>query len=83
MDAAGKDWNSPLDPDDWAALRRQGHAMLDDMLDHLQGAAAGAGPVWRQPGAAIRDSIREALPATGAPLEEVYQQFRSSILPYS
>ncbi len=83
MDAAGKDWKSPLDPDDWAALRRQGHAMLDDMLDHLQGAAAGAGPVWRQPGAAIRDSIREALPATGAPLDEVYQQFRTSILPYS
>lgn len=83
MDAAGKDWKSPLDPDDWAALRRQGHAMLDDMLDHLQGAAAGSGPTWRQPPAAVRASLREPFPATGMALEQVHAQFLSSILPYS
>jgi len=25
-----------LDPSDWSAFRRQGHQMLDDMLDYLE-----------------------------------------------
>jgi aromatic-L-amino-acid/L-tryptophan decarboxylase len=26
-----------LDPADWEAMRRLGHRMVDDMLDHLRG----------------------------------------------
>ncbi|MGC8050171.1 hypothetical protein, partial [Salmonella enterica] len=34
-----------LDPADWSGLRAQGHRMLDDMIDHLEGLSGQ--PAWR------------------------------------
>jgi len=36
-----------LDPQDWSRLRLQGHRMLDDIFDHMQGLRDG--PLWRAP----------------------------------
>jgi aromatic-L-amino-acid decarboxylase len=70
-----------LDPTDWDSVRAQGHRMLDDMVDHLQGLRAQ--PVWREPPRNLRAAFREALPVQGAPLEEVYERFADQVLPYS
>ncbi|PWE32057.1 cytochrome D ubiquinol oxidase subunit I [Maritimibacter sp. 55A14] len=48
---------STLDPEDWAAFRRDAHAALDAALDHVEGRAAR--PVW-QP---VPEPVKEALSA--------------------
>lgn len=70
-----------LDPTDWDGLRAQGHRMLDDMFDHLQGLRGE--PVWREPSDALRAAFREPPPAAGADLAAVHARFREQILPYS
>ncbi|WP_207801778.1 pyridoxal phosphate-dependent decarboxylase family protein [Phenylobacterium hankyongense] len=70
-----------LDPADWSAVRGQGHRMLDDLFDHLQGLRAQ--PVWREPPAAARQGFREALPLAPSALEQVHETFLENVLPYS
>ncbi|HKR87060.1 MAG TPA: pyridoxal-dependent decarboxylase [Phenylobacterium sp.] len=70
-----------LDPDDWSALRAQGHRMLDDVFDHLAGLRAQ--PLWREPPQALREAFRAEFPEGPADLAAVHRQFRESILPYS
>lgn len=70
-----------LDPVDWSALRAQGHSMLDDMLDHLQGIRAR--PVWQPIPDAVRASFREPLPREGSGLDQVHETFMDSILPFA
>src|SRR5258705_7558226 len=70
-----------LDPTDWDSVRAQGHRILDDMVDHLQGLRAQ--PVWREPPPYVRAAFREALPVERAPLAEVYDRFADHVLPYS
>jgi aromatic-L-amino-acid decarboxylase len=69
-----------LDPADWAAFRRDAHAMLDDLIDHCE--AMPAGPVWRPMPPAIRASFAEPLPAAPTALAEVHAAFRHRVLPY-
>jgi glutamate/tyrosine decarboxylase-like PLP-dependent enzyme len=73
--------NTSLDPQDWAATRALGHRMLDEMIDWL--ATSRDRPVWRQMPAALRTEFRAALPTGPAPVEQVYEDFRRLILPYS
>lgn len=75
------DQSESLDPSDWPTLRAQGHAMLDDMFDHLQGLRSQ--PVWRAPPQALRESFRAALPWQGQDLGEVHERFVRDIAPYS
>jgi aromatic-L-amino-acid decarboxylase len=70
-----------LDPDDWHALRAQGHRMLDDMFDHI--AEVRARPVWRPIPAETRARFREELPRAGGDLGEVYREFAEHIAPYT
>ena len=70
-----------LDPLDWSALREQGHRMLDDMFDHLQGLRDQ--PVWRQPPDALRQGFREPLPAEPTPVEDLHARFLAEVLPYA
>ncbi|QUD86018.1 pyridoxal phosphate-dependent decarboxylase family protein [Phenylobacterium montanum] len=69
-----------LDPDDWDAVRAEGHRMLDDMLDHLQGLRGQ--PVWRPIPQAVRDSFHEPPPAGPTPLGDIHRDFLTRILPY-
>jgi len=70
-----------LDPDEWAPLRKQGHAMLDDMFDYLE--TIRDRPVWQQAPAEVRASFDSPLAEQGVPLEELHQQFMQTILPYT
>ncbi|MGT2452459.1 hypothetical protein ACU4GI_03780 [Cupriavidus basilensis] len=70
-----------LDPVDWSGLRAQGHRMLDDMLDYLQGIRER--PVWQPIPDAVRGRFREPLPRQGSGLDQVHQTFMDSILPFA
>ena len=69
-----------LDPADWRELRAQGHLMLDDMFDHLEGLRAE--PVWRPIPDALREAHRTPPPRAPDDLGGVHEQFLSEILPY-
>lgn len=73
--------SSPLDPADWASFRAQGHRMLDDMLDYLEGIEKR--PVWQSIPDTARAAFREALPAGPSGLAEAHQQFMTNVLPYA
>ncbi len=83
MNTESNDWKSPLEPEDWGALRKQGHAMLDEMFCYLQRASTGRGPVWQPIPPNVRHSIIESLPQAPCALEQTYGLFRDSILPFS
>lgn len=74
------DQPSLLDPDDWQAFREQAHRALDVTLDHLQHRAGQA--VWQ----AIPDRIKQlddTPPTSGTPLDDIVQQLRDQVLPYT
>ncbi|BBB59885.1 cytochrome d ubiquinol oxidase subunit I [Undibacterium sp. KW1] len=70
-----------LDPDDWQALRAQGHRMLDDILDYAEHIRER--PVWQVIPDEVRAKFQSGLPIAPAELGEVHQQFMKNILPYS
>lgn len=73
--------DASLDPRDWAALRSQGHRMLDDMFDYLE--RIRERPVWQPIPDAVRARFRDQLPLNPADLSAVHQEFLENILPYS
>ena len=73
--------NETLDPKDWPAMRALGHQMMDDMMDYLQN--IGSKPVWQKIPAEIKDSFKTAIPQKPSPLQEVYDDFKTNILPYT
>lgn len=71
---------SQLEPDDWQAFREQAHRALDAALDHIQ--QRPEQPVWQE----IPDRIKklnDTPPAAGALLEDIVQEVRDDILPYT
>lgn len=69
-----------LDPSDWAAIRLQGHRMLDDMFDHLEHVKHR--PVWQQAPQAIRSTMRAPLPIEPTDLRDVHTHFKEAVLPF-
>ncbi|MDI1365122.1 MAG: pyridoxal-dependent decarboxylase [bacterium] len=69
-----------LDPSDWAAFRAQGHAMLDDLCDHIEGLTTG--PVWRAPPTAAKARFEADLPLEPTDLAECHEIFKANVLPY-
>jgi aromatic-L-amino-acid decarboxylase len=72
---------SSLDPENWSEFRDQAHRMLDDMLDYTAGIRQQ--PVWQVIPEDVRARFRQELPAQPTPLEQVHQEFMTSILPYT
>ncbi len=70
-----------LDPEDWSGLRALSHRMVDDMVDHLAGVAAG--PVWTRMPGALRSELRGPLPRAGEGLDAAYAEFRRLVQPYA
>ncbi|MGI9286889.1 MAG: pyridoxal phosphate-dependent decarboxylase family protein [Pseudomonadales bacterium] len=71
---------SQLEPEDWQAFREQAHGALDATLDHIQ--RRPEQPVWRE----IPDRIKklnDTPPAAGTLLEDIIQEVRDDILPYT
>ena len=73
--------NLTLDPSNWQAMRSLGHLMIDDMMDYLEN--IGKEPCWRKIPSAVKEFLREPLPQKGAAIEEVYEEFKQNILPYT
>ncbi|HEY4074120.1 MAG TPA: pyridoxal-dependent decarboxylase [Herbaspirillum sp.] len=70
-----------LDPSDWRVLREQGHRMLDDMFDYLEGLRER--PVWQPIPDQVRQQFTENLPRQPGSLAQAHQTFMQSILPYA
>jgi glutamate/tyrosine decarboxylase-like PLP-dependent enzyme len=69
-----------LDPEDWNAFRRLAHEALDEALRFVEDVRQR--PVWRPVPEEVRAQLTESLPIEGAPLEAVYREFKTAILPY-
>ncbi|MGB8518249.1 MAG: cytochrome D ubiquinol oxidase subunit I, partial [Gallionella sp.] len=70
-----------LDPEDWDALRKQGHLMLDDMFDYLQHIRSR--PVWQTIPDEIRAQFQQPLPHHPSDIVTAHRTFMQSILPYA
>jgi len=69
-----------LDPQNWEALRQQGHRMLDDMIDYLSGLRNR--PVWQPIPSEIRAGFQAQVPREPGSLEAAHARFMSEIVPY-
>ena len=70
-----------LDPQDWDAFSVDAHRMLDDMLVHL--ATIREQPAWQPIPGAVRDTFSAPIPAEPEPLDTVYRQFVTNVMPYT
>lgn len=71
----------PHTPQAWAALRAQGHAMLDDMVDYLE--QLRTRPVWQPAPEAARARFRQPLPRAAGDLAGAHATFMEAVLPYA
>jgi len=69
-----------LDPEDWEAVRRIGHRMLDDMLDYQK--SVRQRPAWQHAPQQVKDHFKRPVPLDPQPLDEVYRDFAENVLPY-
>jgi len=69
-----------LDPQDWEALRRLGHRMVDDVLDSLRSVRERA--PWQRPPEGVRARFRRPVPRAPEGAERAYQDFLETVLPY-
>ena len=76
-----REMTGPLDPTDWAPLRAAGHAMLDDVFDHLT--ELRQTPVWQNMPNAVRAALRAELPRQPTDLESIYRDYQEFVKPYS
>jgi glutamate/tyrosine decarboxylase-like PLP-dependent enzyme len=70
-----------LDPVDWPSTRAQGHRMLDDILDYIEGIRTR--PVWQPIPDNEREHFRTEVPAAPSDLADVHDEFMRHILPYA
>jgi glutamate/tyrosine decarboxylase-like PLP-dependent enzyme len=69
-----------LDPQDWQAMRRLGHRMVDDMITYLQ--KLRERPAWQPLPPHVKDKLKQALPLKPQGAESAYQEFVENVLPY-
>jgi glutamate/tyrosine decarboxylase-like PLP-dependent enzyme len=72
---------SSLDPADWTAFRKLAHQALDEAIDFVE--SVRERPVWQPVPDEARAALNEPLPLDASPLESVYAQFKTAILPYA
>jgi aromatic-L-amino-acid decarboxylase len=69
-----------LDPDDWEAMRKLGHKMLDGALDYVK--TIRERPVWKHLPEQVKAYFCSPLPSDPQPPEEIYEEFVEKVLPY-
>ena len=69
-----------LDPQDWEAMRKLAHKMVDDSIDYL--ATVSERPVWEKVPEDIAHSFDASVPTEPQDPEEVYKEFQETIFPY-
>ncbi len=70
-----------LDPEDWEGLRKLGHRMVDDMLEHM--ATLRQQPAWQSVPKSVQANLEQPMPMKPEPAEEVYEEFLNNVLPYT
>ena len=70
-----------LDPADWSEFRKHAHAVLDDIITHIE--TIRERPVWQPAPATTRERFRQPLPREGRDLGEVLGDLRTHIVPYA
>jgi aromatic-L-amino-acid decarboxylase len=74
------EFEETLDPDDWEAIRKLGHKMLDDMLDYTK--TVRERPVWQPVPERVKAHFRRPAPHDSQSPEEIYNEFVENVLPY-
>jgi aromatic-L-amino-acid decarboxylase len=69
-----------LDPDDWEAMRKLGHKMLDDMVDYMK--TVRERPVWQHVPEPVKAHFHSPVPPQPQPPEKIYEEFVENVLPY-
>ena len=69
-----------LDPADWEPVRHLAHRIVDDAVDYVRDVRQR--PVWQNMPADVRARYRAPAPQQGQPLEEVYAEIVTDLLPY-
>jgi glutamate/tyrosine decarboxylase-like PLP-dependent enzyme len=69
-----------LDPQDWEAMRRLGHRMVDDLVSTLE--RVRERPVWQTVPEASRAFLRQPLPMEPRDPQAVDEDVRAPVLPY-
>lgn len=69
-----------LDPQDWEAMRRLGHRMVDDLIGRLR--SVGDEPVWKPIPAETRAFLQQPLGKDPRTAEEVFADAAAHVLPY-
>jgi len=70
-----------LDPADWEKFRALAHRAVEDAVDFMRDVRERA--VWEPVPEQVKAALRAAMPEEGTSLEEVYREFRETILPYA
>jgi aromatic-L-amino-acid decarboxylase len=70
-----------LDPADWSAFRALAHAMLDDVITHIE--TVRERPVWQPVPVAVRDRFSRPAPREPNNLADVLNVVRAEIAPYT
>ncbi len=70
-----------LDPPSFETFRREAHAMLDAMIDHIE--QVPAGPVWRCMPPEVRGAFAAPLPRGETAFTEVHAEFERLVQPYA
>ena len=70
-----------LDPQHWDNFSIDAHRMLDGMLLHL--ATIREQPAWQPIPSEIRDTFSAPVPVEPEPLDSVYRQFVTNVMPYT
>jgi glutamate/tyrosine decarboxylase-like PLP-dependent enzyme len=74
------DADHSLDPADWSAFRALAHRVLDQAIDHVEGARER--PVWTPMPPEVVTRLAEPLPVEGRPANQVSADLADLILPY-
>jgi glutamate/tyrosine decarboxylase-like PLP-dependent enzyme len=74
------DADRSLDPADWSAFRALAHRVLDQAIDHVQGARER--PVWTPMPPEVVTRLAEPLPIDGRSAEQVSTDLVDLIMPY-
>jgi len=73
--------NLTLDPENWAEMRKIGHQMIDDIMDHLE--LIRNQPSWRSMPIEAKQFLKNPVPQKPEDIKKVYQDFKQYILPYN
>jgi glutamate/tyrosine decarboxylase-like PLP-dependent enzyme len=81
MAANQLDAGRSLDPTNWDEFRKTAHALLDDVISHVE--TIRERPVWQPPSQAARERFSRGLPHEPRELGDVLDDVRTHIVPFA